>query len=240
MAVLKAGAQSAAVTVATVFANLMNKAHLHFSADDKLVVDALRRSSEALSDMPLSEMGSYLRSMDDASLRGLANNVKGIYHELQFVRRENLDGDAVTARIFPETNHPGADVVLSRGGQDIAELQLKATDNSSLLTKHFEKYPDISVAATDEVATSIAGVKGSGFSDAALEIDVKEALSSVSDQAHLSQLQDAVAVSGLLAAAMNAGDVLSGKALATQASKNTLRDMGVAVSSTFLVDLLFS
>lgn len=240
MGVLKASASSAAVTVATVFANLMNKAHLHFSADEQLVVDALRRSSKALSDMPLSEMGGYLRGMDDASLRGLANNVKGIYHELQFVRRENLNGDAVTARIFPETNHPGADVVLSRDGRDIADLQLKATDNSSLLAKHFEKYPDISVAATDEVAGSMPGVRSSGFNDAALESDVKDAFSSVSDQAHISQLQDAAAVSGLLAAAMNASDVLSGKASAKEASKNTLRDMGVAVSSTFLVDLLFS
>ena len=187
--------------------------------------------------MPLSEIGDDLRGMDDASLRGLANNVKGIYHELKFVRRENLDGDAVTARIFPETNHPGADVVLSRDGKDIAELQLKATDNSSLLAKHFENI--VSVAATDEVAGAMPGVKSSGFSDAALERDVKDAFSSVSDQALLSQLQDAAAVSGLLAAAINAGDVLSGKASAKEASKNTLRDMGVAVSSRFWLTQTF-
>lgn len=240
MGVLKAQTPSAAVVVATVFANLINKAHLHFSTDEQLVVAALRRSSEALSDMPLSELGSYLRDMDDASLRGLANNVKGIYHELQFVRRENSDADAVTARIFPETNHAGADVVLSRDGQEFAELQLKATHNSSLLTKHFEKYPDISVAATDEVAGSLPGVMGSGFSNATLERDVKDAFSSISDQAQISQITDAAAVSGLFAAAINAGDLLSGKVAAKEASKNTLRDMGVAVSSTLLVDLLFS
>ncbi len=240
MGVLKGRASTAAVTVATVFANLINKAYLHFSADEQLVVDALRRSSKALTEMPLSELGGYLRSMDDASLRGLANNVKGIYHELQFVRRENLDGDAVTARTFPETNHPGADIVLSRDGQDFAEIQLKATDNSLQLTRHFEKYPDISVSATGEVAGSMPGVKDSGFNNAALESDINEAFSSVSDQAQVSQLQDAVEVSGLLAAAMNAGDVLSGNASAKEASKKTLRDMGVAVSSTFLVDLLFS
>lgn len=240
MHVLKAGTSLAAVTVATVLANLMNKAHLHFSSSEQLVVDALRRSNKDLADMPLSEMGGYLRNMDDDSLRGLASNVKGIYHEFQFIRRENLDGDAVTARIFPETNHPGADVVLSRDGKDFAELQLKATDSSSLLVKHFEKYPDIPVAATDEVAKSIPGVKSSGFSDAEMEGDVTSAFSSVSDQAHISQLQDATAISGLLAAAMNAGDVLSGKATTKQASKTTLKDMGVAVSSTFLVDLLFS
>lgn len=240
MGVVNARASTAAVTVATVFANLMNKAHHHLSTEEQLVVDALRRSSKALSDMPLSEMGDYLRGMDQASLRGLANNVKGIYHELQFVRRENLDGDAVTARIHAETNHPGADVVLSRDGRDFGELQLKATDNISLLQKHLDKYPDIAVSATDEVAGSIRGVKNSGFSDAALEGDVSEAFTSVSDQARLSQLEDAAAVSGLLAAAINAGDLLSGKAPAREVSRNTLRDMGVAVSTTYLVDLLFS
>lgn len=240
MGILKTKSSTAVTTVATVFANLINKAQLQLSTDEQLVVEALRRSSNALSDMSLSEMGNYLRSMDDDSLRGLANNVKGIYHELQFVRRENLNGDAITARIFPKTNHPGADVVLSRDGKDLAELQLKATDSSSLLAKHLDKYPEISIAATDEVANSISGVKSSGFSNAALENDVGNAFSSVSDQAHISQLQDAAAVSGLLAAAVNAGNVLSGKATAKEASKNTLRDMGVAVSSTFLVDLLFS
>lgn len=240
MGILKTKSSTAVTTVATVFANLINKAQLQLSTDEQLVVEALRRSSNALSDMSLSEMGNYLRSMDDDSLRGLANNVKGIYHELQFVRRENLNGDAITARIFPETNHPGADVVLSRDGKDLAELQLKATDSSSLLAKHLDKYPEISIVTTDEVANSISGVKSSGFSNAALENDVGNAFSSVSDQAHISQLQDAAAVSGLLAAAVNAGNVLSGKATAKEASKNTLRDMGVAVSSTFLVDLLFS
>ena len=113
MGILKTKSSTAVTTVATVFANLINKAQLQLSTDEQLVVEALRRSSNALSDMSLSEMGNYLRSMDDDSLRGLANNVKGIYHELQFVRRENLNGDAITARIFPETNHPGADVVLT-------------------------------------------------------------------------------------------------------------------------------
>lgn len=185
MGILKTKSSTAVTTVATVFANLINKAQLQLSTDEQLVVEALRRSSNALSDMSLSEMGSYLWSMDDDSLRGLANNVKGIYHELQFVRRENLNGDAITARIFPETNHPGADVVLSRDGKDLAELQLKATDSSSLLAKHLDKYPEISIAATDEVANSISGVKSSGFSNAALENDVGNAFSSVSDQAHI-------------------------------------------------------
>jgi hypothetical protein len=188
----------------------------------------------------VSEMGDYLRGMDERALRGLASNVKGIYHELQFVRRENLDGDAVTARMYPETNHPGADVVLRRDGEDFTALQLKATNDSAPLAKHFDRYPDIPVAATEEVAGSMPGVQSSGFRDEDLECDVGEAFGNVSDQAQVAQVQDAAAVSGLMAAAIHAADVLTGKATARDATSRALRDVGVAVTSTLLIDLLFS
>jgi hypothetical protein len=232
--------EPAAITVATVFANLMNKAFVSFSADERLVIEAMRRSSNQLKDMSVPDMGDYLRSLDTESLRGLGNNVKGIYHELCFVKRENLDGDNVMARIFPETNHPGADVIFSRDGKDFAEIQLKATDSSGIVKEHFARYPDIPLAATDEVVGSVPHVQRSGFSDAALEGDVKEAFEGVSDQASIAQLEDAAVVSGLLAAAVNAGAVLAGKATPRQASGTALQDVGIAVTSTYLVDLLFS
>lgn len=95
--------KTAAITIASVFANLMNKASLSFTNDERLVVDALRRSNNDLADMPLSDMGDYIRGMDENSMRGLASNVKGIYHELKFVQKENLDGDDITARVFGAT-----------------------------------------------------------------------------------------------------------------------------------------
>lgn len=237
---LKGVRSPATVTIATVFANLITKASVAFSADECLVVEALRRSSNALADMPLADMGSYLRSLDDESLRGLANNVKGIYHELQFVRRENLDGDDVMARVFPQTNHPGADVVLSRGGEDIAELQLKATDHEAIVKEHLERYPDIPVAATDEVAHILPGVQSSGFTDVDLENDVSNTLADMADQAPIAQLVSATVTSGLVTAAMHAGDVLFGKVPLQKATRIALHDVGVAVTSTMLIDLLFS
>lgn len=232
--------EPAAITVATVFANLINKAFASFSADERLVIEAMRRSSNQLKEMSVPDMGDYLRTLNTDSLRGLGNNVKGIYHELRFVKRENVDGDNITARIFPETNHPGADVILSRDGRDFAEFQLKATDSSGIVEEHFKRYPDIPLAATDEVVGSVPNVHPSGFSDAALEGDVKAAFEGVSDQSTVSQLEDAAVVSGILAAAVNAGNVLAGKSTAKQASGAALQDMGIAVTSTYLIDLLLS
>lgn len=231
---------ASATTVASVIANLINKAPLTFSTDERLVLDALKRSSNALSEMSTPQMGDYLGSMSTESRRGLANNVKGIYHELKFVRRENLDGDAVTARIFPETNHPGADVVLTRDGADIAELQLKATDHAGIVKHHLERYPDIPIATTKEVAHSYPGVHSTGFTDAGLEHDVSQTLGDVTDQAHMAQFGHAAVTSGVVAAAVHAGGVQSGKVPVNVASINALRDMGIAVTSTMLIDILFS
>lgn len=232
--------ESAAITVATVFANLINKASLSFSADERLVIEATRRSSNQLKEMSEPDIGNYLRGLDTDSLRGFGNNVKGIYHELRFVKRENLDGDNVAARIFPKTNHPGADVILTREGKDFAELQLKATHKDVIVKDHIERYPEIPIAATDEVAGSIPNVQRSGFSDAALEGDIREAIDNVLDQSRVAQLEDAAITSALLAAAINARSVLAGKSTVKQASRTALQDVGIAVTSTYLVDFLFS
>ncbi|KZY73798.1 hypothetical protein A3740_18125 [Oleiphilus sp. HI0068] len=54
----------------------------------------------------------------------------------------------------------------------LSEVQLKATDNVTYVNEHIEKYPDIDVVATTEVAAKIDGVESSGFSNESLEQDV--------------------------------------------------------------------
>ncbi len=232
---LKPEPMAAAVAVATVLAKLMNNATGQLSADEQLVVEALRRSSGALATMPLAEMGAYIWGMDEASLRGLANNVKGIYHELKYVAGENGDGDGITARLFPATNHPGADVVISSDGIDTGVYQLKATGSTGPIREHLERYPDISVLTTEEVATELAMAGSSGFSNAELGQDVQDTFDQLSATARQPDL-DVPASSGLMIAALATHNVLSGK----MASKDALKQTGVAVTSTLLVDLLFS
>jgi len=235
---LKPQGTAAALAVATVLAKLLNNAAEQLSADEQLVIEALRRSSGALATMPLAEMGAYIRDMDQASLRGLANNVKGIYHELKYIARENADGDGATAHLFPATNHPGADVVVSSDGIAIG-YQLKATDSIAPIREHLERYPDIPVLVTEEVAAEVAAVKSSGFSNVELDQEVQGTLAQLSTMAQQPGL-DVPATSGLMIAAASARNVLSGKVDLKTGSKNALKQTGVAVTSTLLVDLLFS
>lgn len=93
--------------------------------EEELVLQALRRSTRALESASAQELSVYLGSLSQDQLRGIASNVKGIYHELLYVQTENGDWDQVEARVKEFTNHPGGDVEFIVDGNTIGEVQLK-------------------------------------------------------------------------------------------------------------------
>lgn len=120
---------------------------------DHAVLAALRRSNSALENAPLPEIQDYLSGLDDDQVPGLVSNVKGILHEMEFVRVENEDGDSVYASFFDATNHPHTDIqLLDRSTGETWEAQLKATDHASYATDWIERHPDGEILVTDELA----------------------------------------------------------------------------------------
>lgn len=165
--------RSATVCFSVGIYQILNEINLQNTLEMSLVSEAIRRSTRKLKDdASIDEIRNYLSSYDEDSLPGVLSNVKGIYHELIFEHSENYDGDGITARLFEQTNHPGADVEFLINGNVIAEVQLKAVRNKELIYEHFEKYPDIEVYATSEVAADLNDVKDSGFSNEELETAV--------------------------------------------------------------------
>ena len=227
-----------ALAIASVFANLINKATFELSAENILVLESLQRANPALKELSISEIGNYLSEMSEESMRGLANNVKGIYHELLFVQNENTDGDEIYARIFPDTNHPGADVILQKEGIDVAEIQLKATDNISYIEEHYVRYPETPIFVTSEISENASGIP-TGISNEELESNISNTFRDIEGQRTVSQLEDAAMMSGVTSAIIHAGNVLKGKTTAKAASMETLKDVGAAVSATALLDILF-
>lgn len=230
------------ITIATVFFNLLNKNYFINSEDEALVVEALRRSNNSLSDASLPELGEYLSTMNSEQLKGLGNNIKGIFHELKYVENFNAENDDLYAELFGDTNHAGSDVVIrdSKTHEIVEELQLKATDSSSYVAEHISRYPDIDVAATCEVADKIGGIRSTGISNAEITQSISEQFDQLDSGGAISQLGDSVAVSGLLAGALRASQVMSGKKDVVTAGKEALVDIGIATSTTALVALLFS
>lgn len=206
-----------------------------------LVADAVRRSTSKLSDdSSIGEIREYLAGYSGKSLDGLLANIKGIYHELIFVNAENYDDDSLSARIFGETNHPGADVEFLIDGEVIEQVQLKAVMDKNLILEHFERYPDISVYATSEVAENFETVKDSGITNDQLEENVRK----FADQFGFADLLDktiggfALGVIGSLALAVALA--IKEKRLTKEDLKQAVKDGYVSSAFAALVDFLLN
>lgn len=230
------------IVVAAVFDNLMHRRHAIDTLEEQLVVDALRRSTKALHDASLSDLGDYLSGLDEAQLRGVANNVKGIYHELLFVHDYNETHTDSQAEVFSDTNHPNADVLIrnTRTGDVIQELQLKATDSPAYALREFDPSCTIHRLATHEAACGNVQLGESGYSDNVLESDVSEQLSQVARLSLATQTIHGAETSGLISAALRGYDILQGKATPAEATKKMGVDVAIATGTTALVALLFS
>lgn len=138
------------------------------------ILAALRRSNLLLENAPLPEIRDYLTDLDHYQVPGLVSNVKGILHEMEFVRVENEDGDSVYASFFDATNHPDMDIqLLDRSTGETWQLQLKATNDSAYVTDWIERHPGGEILVTEELAQRM-DLLTSGQSNSELTTDVED------------------------------------------------------------------
>ena len=79
-----------------IIASLQNiQKGLNLNQNDEIVLSAFSRYSGRTFD--LDSTSEYLNSMSDDQIVGVVSNVKGILHEMEFVRIENSDGDQISA-----------------------------------------------------------------------------------------------------------------------------------------------
>lgn len=156
-------------------------AHLAWSTSDLSELDhtvlaALRRSHSPLEQASLDEIQAYLQQFNEDQIVGLISNVKGILHEMEFVRLENEDGDSIYASYFDHTNHANFDVILS--DQDTGEswqIQLKATDSTHYVKDWIATHSADDIVVTEEIAQKL-GLESSGFSNKELTQSVEDAI----------------------------------------------------------------
>lgn len=232
------GGRSAAVVVAVTLQRLVDDATRTWTVEEQLVLEALRRSTASLNDASIEELSDYVSSLTPEQLRGVASNVKGIFHELLFVNAENLNGDEITARLFEATNHPGADVEFVLDGEVIREVQLKAVTSTAAIYEHLVRYPGIDVLATSEVAAKIPGVASSGFRNAELSETVSEAFSELPGEELVTEITEGVATSALISGALAAGRILKGGSVSKHQFRSMLGDAAVGAVTAATLDAI--
>ncbi len=119
-------------------------------------------------------------SLDDEAMQGAVNTAKGKYFEYLVVEKLQR-GEQVgplllqpgqSAVLAESMTQPGWDLrIVDNHGETIEYLQLKATDSVGYIRSTLERYPDIEILATGEVAHS-GLVLDSGISDQTLRAHV--------------------------------------------------------------------
>jgi len=164
------------LSVFAVMQNFKNGKAL-LSEEENVILEAIIRSSNSINN--LEDAQEFIREMIDRgpeAMMGAAANIKGIAHELQYVKNENEDGDEVFVFLAEDVNNPEYDVIrvnANTGEQEF--LQLKATSNPELLAAFYEKYPDSEtiLMATEEIARQ-EGVESSEILNADMTKAVDE------------------------------------------------------------------
>ena len=152
LAYIRSNLDEAAI-IAAVAAVARATSAAELSEQETMVLSALKRANPGLQDASLGEIQGYLEGLNDDQIPGLISNVKGILHEMEFVRVENDDGDSVYVTMFEAPNHPDMDVIFTDAvSGETWEAQLKATDNATYVQDWIDTHPDGEILVTTELA----------------------------------------------------------------------------------------
>ena len=152
--------------------------------EENVILGAMIRSSNKITDLDSAiEFAKTTAAKGTESLTGAASNIKGIAHELKYVKTENEDGDTVFAFMPEDTNHPQFDVLTidtSTGEQKW--IQLKTTLNEEHVYSWFKKYPgsEGSIEVNQEMAEKL-GLPSTGIIDKELTVSVDNFLDKLTE-----------------------------------------------------------
>lgn len=140
---------------------------------DPLLLKAIHDTNPSMTD-------NRLFALDGDALQGAVNTAKGKYFEYLVVEKLNQGQQVGPLLLEPgqqavlaeSMTQPGWDLrIVDEQGDVVEYLQLKATDSVSYIRSALERYPDIQILATDEVAHS-GLVLDSGITDQDLRAHV--------------------------------------------------------------------
>ena len=114
---------------------------------------AIRDRYPELADATDQEVAQHMAQYKGEQIEGVINLIKGKMFERLEERYENSDGDEWQAYMHDDESFPGSDITFVNTETGYSyEVSLKATDNPEYIEEALQKYPDIPIMTTTEVA----------------------------------------------------------------------------------------
>lgn len=228
--------QIASVAMVVTFQRLLEDQLSSWSLEQDLVLSALRRSTSRLENASISDLSEYVKGLSPEQLTGVVSNTKGIYHEMLFVETHNSTTSEVSAHLMEATNFPGADVQFLMDGQLIREVQLKAISSPALVYEHLQRYPDVEILVTEEVASILEGINSSGLKNAVLSKDVADRLHELKGEGLFDEVSDGIITSAFVTSGVLVWRVFRNRGDQPIDFKPYLANAGIAAGTATLID----
>lgn len=157
---------------------------------DPLLIKAIEDTNPGLYE-------TRLLGLSGDELQGAVNTAKGKYFEYMVADRLNRGmqvgplklSDGQTAELGTSPTQPGWDLrIVDSHGDTVEYMQLKATDSVGYVRSAIERYPDIQIMATEDVAYG-ADVLNSGLPNGAINDQVLSAVDAL-DQSLIEEFLD--------------------------------------------------
>ncbi|MCC6682512.1 MAG: hypothetical protein IT445_16550 [Phycisphaeraceae bacterium] len=145
----------------------------------QMFIDSVKRAyPTVLGGADLDAMRRFFEGHTPEQRIGDLNLIKGEMFEHWVKAYENADGDPWIAELHSDRNIPGSDMVLTKmpTGEQIA-VSLKATDNTDLIERALDRYPETPILTTSELEHHFGDNPMVGFvdvSDEQMEYVTKE------------------------------------------------------------------
>lgn len=168
------------IDLTIVAANLTPQVLMNIDDLDPLLVKSIRETNPNFDP-------SLISSFSENEMMGILNSAKGKYFE--YIVTDKLNSgeivgdvqlpDGFEAVMASSLNQPGWDLkILDQNGNISDYLQLKATNSLAYINETLERYPDITILSTSEVANGAEGlVLDSGISESELLNNVSATVS---------------------------------------------------------------
>lgn len=224
------------------FYALLTRTAVDNSVESQLVLDALRRSANDLTGATEAQLSDYLEGYDADQLKGIANNIKGIYHEELWVHQYNEANTDTYAKMFSATNHAGADIEIKdcNTHEVINVVQLKATNSVSYVNEHLDRYPNIDVMVTKETAERMTDVHSSGINNAEITQKVNHDFGAMADNTVGNRVLHSAELSAEIAMGHGLIEMLRGEKDFPQSVTDVVKRVGAASAATAITAYLFS
>lgn len=206
--------------------------------EQRLVMDAMRRSDESLRSETPEALAQHIRTLAPEQLSSLVSKTRVELHKSLLNRGGANNGASVDAARGTDQFPPGYDVEYGLQADRVSWVKITAKANPEVLHEHFQRYPHIGIRASEILIAIVQGLKSDGFKSYVTNFKAIERLVEFKSDGFIESITDELVSSSFVMAAAAVHTILVEKQSPEKALNDALAIAGIVAGGGYLSDLV--